>query len=157
MKHRYPLTNLPQLSIRFWLYRLGLALPIVSLAWACHYSSDLEQQQATNMQLTKTLHNHLNHREWQAAGNLCAETVRYRGRATQFTDIDEPKAQFLTHYQSSLSNAKSGSIEIRQLYPAGKYHVIVEGIARGDPADSTLPICLIYTIENEHITRLYAY
>lgn len=159
MKHRYPLHNLHLPKARSWLVWLVFILPVASLVWACNlgHSSDLEQQQAANMQLAKALHKHVNHHDWQAAGNLCAETIRYRGRATQFTDIDEPKARFLTHYQNTRSGLRLISMEIRQLYPAGKYHVIVEGVARGDPPDTTLPVCLIYTIENEHITRLYAY
>jgi len=119
--------------------------------------SSTEQIQADNVRLTKTLHAHLNRRDWRAVEKLCAETVRYRGRATDFADVDEPRAKFLTHYRSTLQRTRPGSLEIRQVYPAGAYHVIVEGIATGQPPDTTRPVCLIYTIEDAHITRLYAY
>jgi hypothetical protein len=134
-------------------------LGIASLLWACglSQSADLERTQADNMRLTKTLHAHLNHRDWQAVAGLCAETVRYRGRATHFADVDESKAQFLTHYRTTLTTKSSGSLEIRQLYPAREYHVIMEGVAIGELPDTIRPVCLIYTIEQKHITRLYAY
>ncbi|GAB3985265.1 hypothetical protein GCM10028807_00130 [Spirosoma daeguense] len=131
----------------------------MGLLWACNsgQSAELEQAQAANMKLTKTLHNHLNKQDWKAAEKLCAQTVRYRGRATHFAEVDEPKARFLRHYRATLPSARTGSIEIRQLYPAGAYHVILEGISTAETSDTTLPICFIYTIEDQHITRLYAY
>ncbi|GAB2558326.1 hypothetical protein GCM10027190_05080 [Spirosoma areae] len=131
----------------------------MALLWACRPAppSDLERNQAANIRLTKTLHDHLNHHEWQAVERLCAETVRYRSRGTHFAEVEEPKAQFLTHYRMMLTRQRPGSLEIRQLYCAGGYHVIVEGIAAGEPPDSPLPVCLIYTIEKNHITRLHAY
>ena len=132
---------------------------LVDLLWACsaNPSSDMERAQADNMRLTKTLHNYLNHRNWRAVERLCAETVRYRGRATHFAEVEESKVQFLSHYRSTLNSERPGSLEIRQLYPAGAYHVIVEGVAAGEPPDPPLPVCLIYTIEDQHVTRLYAY
>ncbi|GAB3946491.1 hypothetical protein GCM10028805_17100 [Spirosoma harenae] len=111
-------------SFRFYPYplksiRYGLSFFLIGLLWACNLGqpTDLEQTQADNMRLTKTLHTHLNHHDWQAVEKLCAQTVRYRGRATHF----------------------------------------VEGVAICEPPDTTQPVCLIYTIEDQTITRLYAY
>ena len=159
MKHAYPPTKFPSQRrysrrIPFW-----FALPVASLLWACSSSqtADLEQTQTDNMRLTKTFHAHLNRQNWQAIEGICAETIRYRSRATHFAEVDESKARFLARYRNTRNSTKPGAMEIRQLYPAGAYHVIVEGIASGEPPDTTLPVCLIYTIENQHITRLYAY
>jgi len=127
------------------------------LACSLSQPTDLERTQTANIRLTKTLHRHLTHHDWQAAEKLCAETVRYRGRATHFAEVDESKAQFLARFQSTMTSKTPGSLAIRQLYCAGAYHVIVEGIAPGQPPDTTQSVCLIYTIENQHITRLYAY
>lgn len=139
-----------------WVIVKGL---LIGLLWACDatVSSDLEWVQADNLRLTKTIQNHLNHRDWQAVEKLCAETVRYRGRATHYAEVDEAKAQFVAHYRTTLTRERPGALEIRQLYPAGKYHVIAEGITVGEPPDPPVPVCLIYTIEHNHITRLYAY
>jgi len=112
--------------------------------------------QADNLRLTKALHAHLNQRDWVAIGGLCAPSVRYRGRLTQFAEVDEPRARFLTHYRSTLNADQPGALEIRQMYPANGHHVIVEGRV-GQPPDSTRPVCLIYTIEAGQVTRLYAY
>ena len=117
----------------------------------------MERTQANNVRLTRTFHSSLNHHDWQAVEGLCAGTVRYRGRATHFAEIEESKVRFLTRYRTAPANKTPGLLEIRQLYPAGAYHVIVEGIAAGEPPDTTSPVCLIYTIEDNHITRLYAY
>lgn len=137
-----------------WLLPAALA----GLLWTCQLAAptDLERRQADNLRLTKTLHAHLKGGNWPAIGNLCAKTVRYRGRLTRFAEVDEPQAQFLARYRNTLYTDRPGTLEIRQVYPAGGYHVIVEGRV-GQPPDTTRPFCLIYTIEDGHITRLYAY
>jgi hypothetical protein len=119
-----------------------LTFPLAGLLCACQLSqpTDLEQAQTDNSRLTKTFHAHLNHHDWQAVEGLCAETIRYRSRATRFAEVDESKAQFLAHYRSTLTSTRSGALEIRQLYSAGAYHVIVEGIASGEPPDR-IPHC----------------
>ncbi|MDF7817339.1 hypothetical protein P1X15_07015 [Runella sp. MFBS21] len=123
------------------------------LLGACQ-SSDMAQKQTDNMNLTKKLHKHLNRQDWRSVEELCAEKLHYRGHATHFADVEESKARFVRRYQTLMGKAKS--FEVRQLYPAGRYHVIVEGIVEELP-DSSLAVCLIYTIEDKHITRLYAY
>lgn len=141
--------------------RLAWLLPAAltsGLLWTCQFTAptDLEERQAANLRLTKALHACLNRGDWPAIGGLCAPTVRYRGRLTRFAEVEEPQAQFLTHYRSTMGGEGPGAIEIRQVYPAGGHHVIVEGRV-GQPPDSFRPVCLIYTIEEGHLTRLYAY
>lgn len=135
------------------------SLLVAGLLWACSSgsSADLQHQQAANLSLAKTLHKHLNQRDWNAVSNLCADRVRYRGRTTKFADVDEPRAQFLTHYRATLQTDQQGTFELRQLYPAGEHHIIAEGIVTTDSLAAPMPACLIYTIEDDHITRLYAY
>jgi hypothetical protein len=159
MMFSYPRNNRSSPRRYRWAIWFWLAFPLAGLLCACQLSqtAELTQAQTDNIRLTKALHAHLNHGDWQAVESLCAETIRYRGRANHFADVDESKAQFLARYRNMLTNAKPGALEIRQLYPAGAYHVIVEGIASGGSPDTTLPVCLIYTIENNRITRLYAY
>ena len=148
----------PQLPFLQSVARL-LALLLTGLLWACKPgpSATLEQQQAENLRLTKALHTHLNHRDWQAIGSLCAKTVLYRGRTTRFAPVDVRKADFLTHYRTALNADRPGVFEVRQLYPAGSHHIIAEGIVTGISPPTALPVCLIYTIEDQHITRLYMY
>ncbi len=134
-----------------WLLPAALA----GLLWTCT-PTDLERRQADNLRLTKALHACLNRGDWAALGGLCAPTVRYRGRLSGFAEVDEPQSRFLTRYRSTLGTDRPGVLEIRQMYPAGGYHVIVEGRV-GQPPDTTRPVCLIYTIEEGHLTRLYAY
>lgn len=149
----WPLHRWPKLlPVLFCLLLVGLLADCSSGS-----SAKLERQQADNLRLTKALHTHLNQHDWPAVSGLCAETVRYRGRATQFTDVEESKARFLAHYRHTLRSNRPGFLEVQQMYTAGNYHVIAEGVLNGQPPDTPLPICLIYTIENKHITRLYAY
>ncbi len=140
-------------SIR--LAQLLLPAALAGLLATCT-PTDLERRQADNLRLTKALHACLNRGDWPAIGGLCAPTVRYRGRLSGFAEEDEPQAQFLSRYRSTLFADRPGPFEIRQVYPAEGYHVIVEGRV-GQPPDTTRPFCLIYTIEDEHISRLHAY
>lgn len=139
-----------------WAWLLPLAL--AGLLWTCHANptTDLEQRQDANLRLAKTLHACLNRGDWTAVGELCAPTVRYRGGQTDFAEVDEPRARFLARYRTALAANGPGALEIRQVYPAGGYHVIVEGRV-GQPPNAARPVCLIYTIEDEHVTRLHAY
>lgn len=140
--------------------RLAWLLPaaLTGLLWTCQFTAptDVERRQADNLRLTRALHAHLNRGDWSAVGRLCAETVRYRGRLTRFADVDESQVRFLAHLRSTLFADRPGALEIRQMYPANGHHVIVEG-QLGQAPDTIRPFCLIYTIEDQHVTRLYAY
>ena len=52
--------------------------------------------------------------------------------------------------------ARSDTLVVRQIYPAGAYHVIVEGVT-ASPTDTARSVCLIYTIEHQRISRVCAY
>ena len=88
---------------------------------------------------------------------LCAETIRHRVRATRFAEVNKSRATFLARCRHRLVADSTGTLEIQQVYPAGGYHVIVEGIETGEPLGATQAVCLIYTIEDEYITRFHAY
>jgi hypothetical protein len=117
-------------------------LTFAGLVCACNpgQSADMERVQADNIRLTKALHAHVNHHDWQAVEGLCAGTIRYRGRATHVADVEKSKVQFLNYYRTVLNAGKQGSVVIKELYPAGSYHVIVEGMVEGQPPDTTLPV-----------------
>ncbi|WP_460941512.1 hypothetical protein [Spirosoma daeguense] len=83
----------------------------------------------------------------RAVETLCAKTIRYRSRATQFAEVEKPTAQFLNRYRSALNVDETGPLEIRQLYSAGEYHVIVEGLTRGHPSNATLPSALFISLK----------
>jgi hypothetical protein len=119
--------------------------------------TDVQQAQATNLRLTRTLHTCLNQRNWPGLDTLFAPTVRYRGRALGQTELEISRAQFLAQYRRVLRTDQPGRFALRQLYPAGAYHVIVEGITTGPAPDTAHSFCLIYTIENQHISRVCAY
>ncbi|WP_460906380.1 hypothetical protein [Spirosoma areae] len=77
---------------------------LVSLLGACSLSQrpDMERGQTGTIRLAKTRHAHLNHHDCEAPDGVCAETVRYRSRATQFAEVDEYKGRFLARYRSRL-------------------------------------------------------
>ncbi len=139
------------------LFRLLLLL--LPAGWLCACGSETEagrrQAQAANLRLTRTLHSHLNQPDWSGLDTLFAPTVRYRGRFLGETELEVSRTEFLRQYRRMIRPGASGELALRQIYPAGVYHVIVEGIASDThPARS---FCLIYTIEKEHISRVCAY
>lgn len=142
--------------------RLSPAYPFLVLAGLTACSppdpARLQQIQQANIQLTKSLHTCLNQRDWNNLDTLFAATVRYRGASLGEGEMEIPRTQFLTHYRRVLHATQPGQFTLRQVYAAGAYHVIVEGISTyALPARPAEPICLIYTIENSHISRVYAY
>nr|WP_293838409.1 hypothetical protein [uncultured Arsenicibacter sp.] len=55
-------------------------------------------------------------------------------------------------FRRILQTARSDTLVVREIYPAGANHVIVEGVTTG-PADTVRSVCLIYTIEHQRISR----
>ncbi|OIN60446.1 hypothetical protein [Arsenicibacter rosenii] len=133
---------------------------LLLICWlsACRPESeaDRQQAQAANLMLTRTLHSRLNQHAWTGLDSLFAPTVRYRGRLLGETELEVPRAECLTQFRRMLQTARSDTLVLRQIYPAGKYHVIVEGVTTS-PADTARSVCLIYTIEHQRISRVCAY
>jgi hypothetical protein len=130
-------------------------LPLLLTGWlsACCPVSEADRQnaQAANLMLTRTLHSRLNQLDWTGLDSLFAPTVRYRGRL-----LGEMDVEVLTQYRRMIQTGGSDTLVLRQIYPAGAYHVIVEGI-KTSRADTARSVCLIYTIEKQRISRVCAY
>ena len=118
--------------------------------------ADYQPAQAANLMLTRTLHRLLSQRAWSGADSLFAPTVHYRGRLLGGTAVEIPRAECLTRLRRMIQPARSDTLMLRQVYPAGAYHVIVEGVTTG-VADTARSFCLIYTIEHQRISRVCAY
>ena len=120
-------------------------------------SFELARIESNNIELTKSLHSHLKHHDWPAVGKCFAQNVRFRDESTRHEEVQLTKEQFMPFFKVLMVDTNRTTIEIRQLYPAGAYHVIVEGTMSGEPFTVNPPVCLIYTIENNRITKLHAY
>ncbi|MBN8823942.1 MULTISPECIES: nuclear transport factor 2 family protein [unclassified Spirosoma] len=116
---------------------------------------DLRQAQALNLQLTRSVHACINRQDWTGLHKLFAPRVRYRGRALGAAEQELPRSNFLANYRQLLQIYHPGQFTLRQLYSAGAYHVVVEGLTTNP--DTVYPICLIYTIEHHQISRVCAY
>lgn len=135
-------------------------LPLLTAFWltACHPRTEAGYQpaQTANLALTRTFHRLLKQHNWLGADSLFAPTVHYRGRLLGESEVEVPRAQCLSRFRQMLRTARSDTLVVRQIYPAGAYHVIVEGVTTG-PADTARSVCLIYTIEHQRITRVCVY
>lgn len=116
---------------------------------------DLRRAQTINLQLTRSVHACINRQDWPSLDKLFAPRIRYRGRALGAAEQEMPRSNFLTQYRQVLRISQPGQFTLRQLYSAGAYHVVVEGLTT--KPDTAYPICLIYTIEHHQISRVCAY
>jgi hypothetical protein len=91
---------------------------------------------------------------------MYAPTAEFKDPSFGKSAVQQTRAQTMKKYQDLQTVFLDLRDEIVNLYSADNEHVIVEFISKGTAADKNtfeLPICTIFTIENNLITKDYTY
>jgi steroid delta-isomerase-like uncharacterized protein len=111
-------------------------------------------------ELINTYFDLFNKHEWEKMADLYTEEAEIKDPSVGQQIVKQSKQEIIQRYsemQQMFPNLKN---EIIQIYPSGESHVIVEFVSSGtapDASDFTLPICVIFTIENGKITKDFSY
>ena len=141
------------------------ALSIISAVllfnlFACTTPQQDTTQTDSNVRLVKEFFEHFNKHDWQKMANMYADTVEFKDPSFGTKSILQTRLQTIQKYTELNKIFSNLNDKIIALYPSGNKHIIVEFISSGTAADGTkfeLPICTIFTIENNLITKDYTY
>ncbi|WP_316753593.1 nuclear transport factor 2 family protein [Pedobacter gandavensis] len=113
-----------------------------------------------NQELVKTYFDHFNKHEWDKMADLYSDSAEIKDPAIGKSVVKQSKKEISKRYAELNSVFPNLKDEVVQIYPSGDHHVIVEFVSSGTAADGsafTLPICVIFTIENGKITKDFSY
>jgi len=113
-----------------------------------------------NEKIAKQLFVEFNKHDWQKMADLYIENAEFKEPASGMEAHKKSKAQIVKEYSELQTQFPDVQDSVVAVYPSGKNNVIVEFISKGTNPDKTkfeLPICTIFTIENDKITKDYTY
>lgn len=121
----------------------------------------VEQNNSTvNQQLIRQYFEYFNKHDWQKMANMYAQTTDFKDPSLGKTIVKQTRKQTVDKYTELNKIFPDLHDEVKSIYPSGDKHIIVEFISTGTAPDKTkfeLPICTIFTIENDLITKDFTY
>lgn len=115
---------------------------------------------ANNEKLVKQYFEHFNKHEWEKMAAMYADSAEYKDPSLGPGIVKQTREQIVAKYSELSGMFPDVKDEVVTVYPSGEKNVIVEFISSGTAPDGSkfeLPICTIFTIENEKITQDFTY
>lgn len=103
---------------------------------------------------------HFNKHDWTQLAAMYADTVACKDPTLGVGIVQQTGKELADKYEELQQIFADLKDEVLQMYPSGDKHVIVEFVSSGTAPDGSkfeLPICTIFTIENEKITKDFTY
>ena len=113
-----------------------------------------------NQDLVQQYFEHFNNHDWKKMANLYIEKAKFKDPSFGIDIVTQTRQQTIQKYTELQEVFPDLHDEVIQIYPSGEQHVIVEFMSTGTAPDGTafaLPVCTIFTIENEQITQDFTY
>lgn len=122
--------------------------------------NNLSSKQEQNKKLIEELFRHFNDHDWKAYSAIYADKALFLDPSLGQVPVTQTKEQVATKYSDLQTVFPDIRDEIVHIYTSGDKHVIVEFVSTGTSLDGSkfsLPICTIFTIENEKIVDDFTY
>lgn len=103
---------------------------------------------------------YFNQHNWQAMAGMYADTAEFKDPSLGQGIVRQTRKQIIAKYTELSQIFPDLTDKVIKLYPSGPKNIIVEFISTGTAADGSkfhLPICTIFTIENNLITQDFTY
>ena len=113
-----------------------------------------------NTTLIKQYFQHFNDHNWKKMAEMYTETSEFKDPTLGAGIVKQTRAETIKKYSELNKIFPDLKDEVVQMYPSGEKHVIVEFVSSGTAPDGSkfeLPICTIFNIENEKITKDFTY
>lgn len=101
-----------------------------------------------------------NAHNWQAMADMYIDTADFKDPSLGKEIVKQTKQQTADKYKALAEIFLDIQDEVINMYPSGENNIIVEFVSKGTSADGqkfSLPICTIFTIEQNKITKDYTY
>lgn len=139
--------------------QLRLLLPIVLLILSACKQAPSEQV-TRNKELVLRYFSVFNQHDWKELSALYAEPALFKDPVYGVDSVKQTRKNIEQKYGELGNSVINLKDSILNIYPSGDKQVIVEFISTGILPDSSklyLPICTVFTIENNLITKDYTY
>lgn len=127
---------------------------------SCGTNQELRVAQQKNVTLVKTFFKHFNDHNWGEAAKLYADDAAYKDPEMGNKIYRRTKKELIRKYSELEAFIPNVHDSILNSYPSGNQQVIVEFLSTGSSADGfhlELPICTIFTIQNDLIVEDFTY
>ncbi len=103
---------------------------------------------------------HFNNHDWPKMSAMYSEPAEFKDPSFGPGIVKQTRAQISKKYSELNQMFPDVKDSVISIYPSGDKHVIVEFISTGTAPDDSkfeLPICTVFTIENNLITKDFTY
>ncbi|MDR2126918.1 MAG: nuclear transport factor 2 family protein [Prevotellaceae bacterium] len=101
-----------------------------------------------------------NNHEWQKMADMYVDNAEFKDPAVGTEIFTMTKAEIVAKYSEVGEMFPDLKDSVIETYLSGDKHIIVEFVTEGTAPDDSkmeLPICTIFTIENDKITKDFSY
>ncbi len=122
----------------------------------CKTSEKMESSSKFIEQYFRYFNNH----DFKSMAEMYVENASFKDPSLGKGIVKQSRAQTIKKYTELQQVFPDLKDKVLSVYPSGEKNIIVEFISSGTAADGTsfeLPICTIFTIENNLITHDYTY
>ena len=133
---------------------------LVSILFTSCYNKKQPTMETDNTTLIKQYFQHFNDHNWTKMAEMYTETSEFKDPTLGAGIVKQTRAETIKKYSELNKIFPDLKDEVVQMYPSGEKHIIVEFVSSGTAPDGSkfeLPICTIFTIENEKITKDFTY
>lgn len=141
-------------------YVLYILLPVILMACTATGKETKPAKETANVSLVKEVYNRFNRHDWKGMAELYAPTAEFKDPSFGPGVVKQTREEMAKKYSELEQVFPDIKDEVLSVYPSGENVVIVEFISTGTAPDGSrlhLPICTIFTIENELIVKDYTY
>ena len=113
-----------------------------------------------NTKLIKQYFEHFNQHDFTKMAEMYTDVAEFKDPSLGIGIVKQTRAETIKKYSELNKIFPDLKDSIVQIYPSGEKHIIVEFVSSGTAEDGSkfeLPICTIFTIENEKITKDFTY
>jgi hypothetical protein len=113
-----------------------------------------------NEKLVRTYFENFNHHHWKEMAGMYIENAEFKDPSLGQDIVKLSRQQVIKKYTELNQVFPDLKDRVLNIYPSGDKNIIVEFISTGMAADRSkfiLPVCTIFTIENNMITKDYTY
>ena len=133
---------------------------ILSFTTSCTEENNYSEQAVKNSEIVKEYFKHFNNHDWQKMAEMYIEKAEFKDPTLGSGIVKMTRAEIIAKYSELNGIFTDIHDKVIQTYPSGDKNIIVEFISSGTAPDNSkfeLPICVIFTIENEKITKDFSY
>lgn len=127
---------------------------------SCNNPKSTNMANSENERIVRKYYEHFNKHEWEKMAEMYSEVSDFKDPSLGQGIVKQTRQQIIEKYAELGEMFPDVKDAVVQIYPSGEKHIIVEFISTGTAPDGSkfeLPICTIFTIENELIVKDFTY